>query len=160
MIAICVWWFRRQAIHTNISSSHYHKDKLNIRKILSSGCLQYGTHITRFKFQFSLLPLPPHLIMNRCIIRHWYRIYHHDNECEISLQMAFPTNNEICNWLHIYGMASKQSRMCAHVWRPWKIHTNCLLQACNCYTEENTKWCATALQLLHWKTCKLLATTL
>ena len=34
-------------------------------------------------------------------------------------------------------MASKQSRMCVHVWRPWKIHTNCLLQACNGHIEEH-----------------------
>ena len=121
----------------NISSRQYQINKLDMRKILSSWWLQYGILMLRFKIELSLFPLPPRLITNRLLIRYWYWIYHCDNEREISNQMAFSTWNEICTWLYIYGMASKQSRMCVHVWRPWKIHTNFLLQTCNCYIEEH-----------------------
>ena len=91
--------FLRHDIHANISSSQYQINKLDTGKILSPWWLQYGIIIIRFKLQLILFPLPPHLTMNRLMIRHWYRIYHCDNECEISNQMAFRTYDENCTWL-------------------------------------------------------------
>ena len=125
------------AIHANISSSQYQINKLDIGKILPSWWLQYGIIIMGIKHQLTLFPLSPHLIINRLMIRHWYQTYNCNIECEIPNQMAFWKHSEICTWLYIYGMASKQSRMCVHVWRPWKIHTNCLQQACSCQSEKH-----------------------
>jgi hypothetical protein len=126
-----LWWlvmFQSHAIHANISSSQYQIEKFVIRK--NSIHLMTRTWHTYHQINITMrsFALPSHVIMNSLILRHWYRIYHCDNECEISHQMALPTNKEICTWLHIYGMASKQSRMCVHVWRPWKMRTNGLLQ--------------------------------
>jgi len=92
MIAICDWWcFWGVPFTLNVSSSQYQINKFNIGKILSSWWPQYDIHILRFKLQLRFFPLPSHLIMNRLMIGHWYRIYNCDNEREISNQMAFST---------------------------------------------------------------------
>jgi hypothetical protein len=159
MFAICDWWcFWGVPFMPNISSSQYQVNKLDIGMILSSWWIQYGIFILRFKHQLSLFPLPPHIIVNRLMIRHWYRIYHCDNERKIWNQMAFPTYNEISTWLYIYGMASKQSRMCVHVWRPWKITHKLLTTDLKLSHGRTHKFLATTLQMLHWRTCKLLST--
>lgn len=88
--------FLRCAVYANISSSQYQIKKLKIGK-----WLQYGIIIMRFKLQWTPFPLPPHLIMNRLMLRHWYQTYHCDNEHEIPNQMAFRKYNEICTWLYV-----------------------------------------------------------